>query len=255
MNHYETFLELHRGTQPLFLANAWDAASAKAFQDNGFKAVATSSAAVANSLGYEDGEKIPFELLALVVRRIMAGTKIPVSVDLESGYSHNIAGIIKNLDQLYDLGVVGFNIEDSLREEKRALRPVDEFCQIISALRNHLDRSNKPMFLNARTDAFLLANPAALDETIQRAAAYQQAGASGIFVPFLCRPSEIAAVTASTKLPVNVLCMAELPSFMELADLGIKRISMGSSVFRALSRKLTQMITTLQADQHCRSIF
>ncbi len=255
MNQYESFLRLHQAPQPLFLANAWDAHSARIFQDKGFKAIATSSAALANSLGYEDGEKIPFDLLALVVRRIVASVRVPVSVDLEGGYSRQSEGIIKNLDHMFDLGVVGFNIEDSSRDDIGALQPIEECCRILSAIRNHLDRTNRPMFINARTDAFLLAKSDALDESIQRAVAYQEAGASGIFVPFLRRQADISTLTASTTLPVNVLCMAGLPSFGQLAALGIKRISVGSSVFRALTRKLEQMTTTLQEDQHCQSLF
>src|SRR6478735_8644606 len=108
MNAYETFLQLHHRDLPLLIANAWDVTSAKVFERNGFKAIATSSSAIARSMGYEDGENIPFDLLISIVERIIDSIHVPLSVDLEKGYGRDISQIVKNIERLYDLGVVGF---------------------------------------------------------------------------------------------------------------------------------------------------
>src|SRR6266513_2111242 len=113
MNAYETFLESHHKDFPLLIANAWDVTSAKVFERNGLSAIATSSSAIARSMGYEDGENIPFDLLLQIVERIVNNITIPLSVDIERGYGKSTDHILQNIEGLYDLGVVGFNIEDS----------------------------------------------------------------------------------------------------------------------------------------------
>ena len=117
MNNYETFFQLHHQPAPFIIANAWNVKSAKLIEDNGYKAIATSSGAIANSLGYEDGEKIPFNELLYIVQRIKACTSIPLSVDLERGYTNNLAVLNDNIQQLIDAGVVGINLEDAQGEE------------------------------------------------------------------------------------------------------------------------------------------
>jgi 2-methylisocitrate lyase-like PEP mutase family enzyme len=255
MNHFETFFKLHHQAQPLLLGNAWDVSSAKIFESAGFKAIATSSAALANSLGYEDGEQIPFDLLIQTVKRIISASSIPVSVDIEGGFSRDIPGILRHIDQLHDMGAVGFNIEDSSKIHPQELQPQDEFREVIYSIRNHLDQRNMGLFINARTDGFLLRLPSALKETISRAIAYENAGASGIFVPFLRLAADMVEVIGATQLPVNVLCVKDLPPFDELASLGIKRISVGSSVYRALNRTLEKTLCRLSEDQDCLSLF
>ena len=113
MNHYETFYQLHQQNKPLIIANAWNVKSAQIIEQNGYEAIATSSGAISNSLGYEDGEKIPFSELLYIVQRIKSCTNVPLSVDLEKGYSDNISELIENIQRLVDIGVAGINLEDS----------------------------------------------------------------------------------------------------------------------------------------------
>ncbi|OQP40018.1 hypothetical protein A4H97_17530 [Niastella yeongjuensis] len=113
MNNYEIFLQLHQQPTPFIIANAWNVKSASRIEENGYKAIATSSSAIANSLGYEDGEKIPFSELLFVIRRISACTSIPLSVDLERGYTNDLAELNDNIRQLIEAGVVGINLEDA----------------------------------------------------------------------------------------------------------------------------------------------
>ena len=255
MNAYETFLQLHHQASPVLIGNVWDATSAKVFERNGFKALATSSSAIARSMGYEDGENIPFDLLVQIVERIINSIHIPLSVDMERGYGTDVSQIIKNIERLYDLGVVGFNIEDSNKNEKLYLLPSDEFQNILASITNHLAKKNMLMFINARTDAFLLKIPSPLLETLERIRAYENAGATGIFVPFISDKNEIKKVTSATKLPVNVLCMPQLPGFNELAELGVKRISMGGAIQISATSSIETTIQTILQQQSFKSLY
>jgi len=253
MNDFEIFSQLHYNDTPLVIGNAWDVASAKLFEESGYKAVATSSAAIADTLGYKDGQNMSFEMLLENTIRIKRNISVPLSVDMERGYAETIPGILENIDQLYDAGAVGINIEDALPDGK--LRSTENFQKIISAIANHLSRKNKQFFVNARTDTFLLKAPNTLQETLTRAKAYEAAGANGIFVPFVYDIDEIKKIVAATSLPVHVLSMKELPGFSELANAGVKRISMGSWVYRAMKRWMQQTLATIQTDQNYNSIF
>src|SRR6185369_5339743 len=151
----------------------------------GFKAIATSSGAVAVTLGSDDGEKISFEDLLAVVSKMTAVVKVPLSVDLETGYGATAEKIVDNLEKLSAIGVVGINIEDSLRVNGRELVPVDVFNKKLSDIKSGLLKKNINIFINARTDAYLLNLPEPLAITMERIKAYQDAGADGIFVPFV----------------------------------------------------------------------
>ena len=249
MSHVDTFFELHKGPEPLVVGNAWDAGSAIAFEKNGYKAVATSSAALANALGYEDGEYLPFESLLESVKRMIACINIPLSVDLERGYSDNINGIIQNVDRLYDAGAVGINIEDSVRVGERSLQSIDLFSKKLEALADHFARKNAKFFINARTDAYLTGLSSPLAETLGRAKAYENAGASGLFVPFVTASEEIKTIVEATSLPVHVLYHQQLPSFKELGKLGVKRVSMGSAIYRVVMAVMEKHIRTIQEKQ------
>ena len=255
MSAYEQFFQLHYNHAPLLIGNVWDVVSARAFERSGYKAIATSSAAIAHTWGYEDGEKIPFDLLLKVVERVMSNVNIPLSVDMEGGYSRDISKIIQNIEKLYELGVVGINIEDSVKGEKLYMQSVDDFQKVISSISSHLERKNIKMFLNARTDAFLHKLPSPITETVKRIKAYENAGANGIFVPFISDKDEIREAVEATKLPLNVFSMPTLPDFKELSALGVRRISMGRAVRIVLTRSLEKIIQTIMEDQSFKSLY
>ncbi|RFM27640.1 isocitrate lyase/PEP mutase family protein [Deminuibacter soli] len=231
MNQYSLFEQLHKQPHPFVIGNAWNAHSAKLFAQNGYQAIATSSGAVANTLGYGDGEAISFNDLLFVVKHIVQSVTLPVSVDMERGYGSSVTGIVHNLQQLHELGVAGINLEDSTNE--KTLDDCTAFAYKLSDIRNRLEKQNIPLYINARTDAFLVDHPDALAITLERAKVYESAGASGLFVPFTTNIHHIQAITAATTLPVNVLYNAAMPSFAELTAAGVKRISLGMSAFRA----------------------
>ncbi|SHN37520.1 isocitrate lyase/phosphoenolpyruvate mutase family protein [Mucilaginibacter sp. OK098] len=245
MNLFETFSQLHQGSAPLLLGNIWDVNSAKIFEANGYKAIGVSSQALSNTFGYDDGENLPFEILLQVAKRVVEVVNIPFSVDMEGGYSRTTTGIIDNINKLHDAGVAGINLEDTIAGATRQLQPVAEFQRTLSAVADHISRNNLRLFLNIRTDGFLLGMPTALTETLIRINSYESAGANGIFVPCITGSADIKAVVSATRLPINVMCMPDLPGFEELRLLGVKRISMGPFLFNKVydnARKLAKRV-------------
>ena len=236
-----SFKQLHRSL--FILPNAWNPKSAVHFQQENFPAVATSSAAVANSLGYEDGEAMPFEEYLLIVRRILATVQIPVTVDIEMGYGKTNEAILANLQQLADLGVAGINIEDSIIQSgNRKLHNANAFAETIAFLKNKVN-----LFINVRSDTYLLNVANKQAETLTRIQLYESAGADGIFLPCISAEADIADAVNSTPLPINVMCIPGLPNFETLGTLGVKRVSMGPFLFNKLYDSiapLTQAITT-----------
>jgi 2-methylisocitrate lyase-like PEP mutase family enzyme len=252
MSQFETFRGLHKKGDPLLLGNAWNVHTAKLFESNGYKAIGTSSAAIANSLGYEDGEKIPFAELFFMVERILANVSIPVSVDLEAGFGRDAKTITANIKKLHDAGVAGINLEDTA---DRQLLPVDEFSKKLYSIKNELARSNANIFINLRTDAFLLNLPSAPAITLERIKAYENAGADGIFVPFALGQEDIQTITAATALPVNILCVPGLPRFDILAGWGVRRISLGSTAYRAVIAYFGKLIKNIMEEKSVSPLF
>jgi len=229
------FKELHHQKSPLLICNVWDANSAKVAQKLKFKAIGTSSAAIANMLGYEDGEQMSFDELVFIVKRILASTTLPLTVDIESGYSRDpvvTAGLIK---KLADMGVVGINIEDSLVTTTRELINADVFTEYLKAVTSQLAKDKVDIFINVRTDTFIVGCDNVLEQTIERIKRYETAEIQGLFVPCITNENDIKAVVKSTELAINVMCMPELANFDVLSQLSVNRISMGNFLFDNLS--------------------
>ncbi|MBR7836241.1 isocitrate lyase/phosphoenolpyruvate mutase family protein [Actinospica durhamensis] len=230
------FHALHVPGAPLALANAWDVASARIVAATGASAVATTSAGVAWGLGAADGDHLARDPMLDLVRRVAAAVDVPVSADIESGFGATAAQVGETVGLVLAAGAVGVNIEDSRRDGTATLRSVDEQAERLAAARAAADLAGIPLYLNARVDVFLSRigpESGRLDETLARAAAYLDAGASGVFVPGVCAPELIAALTAGIDAPVNVLVQPGTPSVAELARLGVARVSLGSAVAEA----------------------
>lgn len=255
MSKYEKFLQLHHRPAPLMLGNVWDAKSAEIIEQNGFEALGTSSAAISHMLGYDDGENLSFDELLFVVKRIIAKVNIPLSVDIEGGYGRNVSEIIGNIEKLHQLGVAGINIEDSKVRTQRELLPAEDFAGLIREIKDHLNRKAKAMFINARTDTFILEVPDAAEETVRRARLYEEAGADGLFVPFIAGEDAVKQVISATALPVNVLRMPDLPSFDILSEWGVKRISTGNFIHSQLMDIFTQKINHIRARGSFNTLF
>jgi 2-methylisocitrate lyase-like PEP mutase family enzyme len=227
MNESSSLRHLHRPDHILILPNAWDAASARLFENAGAEAIATTSAGFAWANGYRDGYLLPTRVLLDGVAAIARVTKIPLTVDLEGGYSEDpaeVADLVRSL--LGAARVDGINIEDGdappeLLEDK------------IRSIRRAADASGAELFINARTDVYfrpLAAPEDALAMTMERAARYEAAGCDGLFVPGLTAPIEIARIVRATALPVNVLASRRLPDLERLRSLGVRRLSIGSAI-------------------------
>lgn len=235
MSKLNQFRSLHAKDTVLLLGNIWDAHTATLAEKAGFEALGSSSHAIAFSLGYEDGEKISFEELFFVLRRIAAKTTIPLSVDFEAGYSDNPETVANYVKQLTDIGVVGINLEDGqVKNGKRVLGEASLLVDKIKAI-----KSATEIFINARADTYTTKAENPLAESIRRANIYKEAGADGIFIPLIETPAEIKQFVNAVTLPLNVFTTPSLPSLDELATLGVKRVSHGAKQYDALMKKAT----------------
>lgn len=235
----QTFRSLHQQPTVLRLPNAWDAGSARLFESLGATAIATTSAGVAWSQGYADGGVLPVDIAVSVAASIARVITVPLSVDIENGYSDDPLTVADNVRRMLDIGAVGINIEDGAGAPELLARKIE-------AIKNMAARNGLDVFINARTDVYLaslVAEEHRLEETLKRGQLYRQAGADGLFVAALVDVEQISAVVAGIDLPINLLARQGLPAADALAQLGVRRLSAGSSITQTLwdhARQLAQ---------------
>ncbi len=223
------FRALHAGPALFVIPNGWDVVTSRIFEDAGFPAVATSSAAVANALGYPDGNALDVDLHLAAIERIVRALDVPVSADVESGYSADTAALTKFITRLAATGVAGYNLEDVKAEGE--LYPLDEAVARVRAAR----AAAPDVFLNARTDIYLMGiGPAEtrLERTLERLNAFADAGADGVFVPGVMDGVTIGKLAIATRRPLNVLAGPKTPDRASLQALGVRRVSVGSGPMR-----------------------
>ncbi|ANP50300.1 2-methylisocitrate lyase-like PEP mutase family enzyme [Streptomyces griseochromogenes] len=209
----------HRPGEPLLLPNAWDHASAAALAARGFPAIATTSLAVAAAAGLPDGRGATREHTLRLARTLGAEPWL-LSVDAEDGFGDDPDEVARLADRLWDLGVVGINLEDGLG-------PAEAHAAKIAAVKAAVPG----LFVNARTDTYWLGDGDETD-TLRRLDAYRQAGADGLFVPGLTDPDRIGTLVRHVDAPLNVLYSPTGPTVPRLADLGVARVSLGSLLYR-----------------------
>jgi 2-methylisocitrate lyase-like PEP mutase family enzyme len=237
------FLRLHRGPRVLLLPNAWDVVSAKLYEVEGFEAVGTTSAGIAAALGFADGEQMSLDDNLAVCRRIVERVDIPVSVDIEAGYSGCLECLSTTVARVIESGAVGVNIEDSAKAgcggtEPGALLGPQVQGERIAAIRAAADRLGVPLVINARTDVFLgRGAPGAerIAEAIERGNTYRRAGADCVFVPDMEQlgESEISELVCGIDAPLNLIAGKTTPSVARLQALGVARLSFGPRPMRA----------------------
>jgi 2-methylisocitrate lyase-like PEP mutase family enzyme len=242
MSNFERFAKLHVAGDPLVLFNVWDPGSAAAVARSGAKAIATGSASVAAANGFPDGEQLPIELALANAARIVHAVDLPVTIDFEGGYAAEARSIERNFASLATTGAAGCNFEDQRVGSDRLYSIEDQAKRIAAGRRG----AGPAFFINARTDLFLKAprethDEAMVDEALERARAYADAGANGFFVPLLSDLALLERVCARSPLPVNFMAFPGCPSNAELAATGVARISHGPFPHRALMAKLTEM--------------
>ncbi|WQG58970.1 isocitrate lyase/phosphoenolpyruvate mutase family protein [Pseudomonas sp. RTB3] len=210
----------------LILANVSDAGGARIVESLGAQTIATTSAGMAWSNGYADGNQLPLALLAANVESMTRVLRVPLTVDIEGGYSDDLQHVAHVIDAVVAAGAVGINIEDGVG-------PPEQLVRKINVAREVAEKRGVNLFVNARSDVYLknlLPNDRKLEEIIRRAALYAEAGANGLFAVGMLDPAEIGILCKESRLPVNLLARDALPAPDELARLGVRRLSAGSSI-------------------------
>ena len=241
------FRDLHRGPKILVLPNAWDVASARILENASVAAIATTSAGVAFTLGYPDGQKISREEMLSVVARIAAKVKIPVTADVEAGYGNRPEDAALTARAVIEAGAVGLNLED--RTDDRRLVDLSLQLEKIAAVRETSRMMGVPLVLNARTDVYLLELGKAESrfvETLKRLIAFREAGADCLFAPGIRDLEVISRLFRELQNPVNILAGPGSPSIPELHRIGVARVSLGSSTMRATLGLVQRMAQELQ---------
>jgi 2-methylisocitrate lyase-like PEP mutase family enzyme len=244
------FRVLHAGRDILLLPNVWDVASARLIEDSGFKAAATSSAGIAFSLGYPDGQRISREQMLAVIARIAKAVRVPVTADVEAGYGKTPEDAGRTARAVVEAGAVGMNLEDAVADSPSVLVELPLQLEKIRAVREMASRLRIPLVLNARTDMYLLqiGDPAErYDETVRRLSAFREAGADCVFAPGLRDAPTIGRLVADLKCPINILAGPGSPSVPELSKLGVARVSLGSATMRATVGCLRRIAQELKA--------
>jgi len=230
------FQQMHLGPQILVIANAWDAASARIFEDAGVKAVGTGSAGVAFSHGYPDNEFIPRDVMLLAIKEIVAAVDVPVTADILNGLGATTEQVVATIRDVIALGAVGVNIEDSSEVGGAHLVDAAQQAEKISAVCAAARDCGVPIVVNARTDSFWLKlgdDRERLRVSIERANRYREAGAHCLFVPAAANRETIATLVREIAGPINILTVPGCPPIAELEQLGVRRVSEGSGPMRA----------------------
>jgi len=225
----EDFSALHENG-PLRLANAWDAGTAKLIAQAGATAIATTSGGASWAHGLPDGNSLTREQALENIASIVASVDVPVTADIETGYASTLDELTTTTIQVLDAGAVGVNIEDSGGDP---LYTREDQADRIATIRKAADDYGVPLFINARTDVLLLAvgdEAGRIDEVIERAEAYAAAGANGIFVPGLLDLDALKTLADSVEIAVNAMWLPGAPTVDQLAEAGVKRVSLGTGL-------------------------
>jgi 2-methylisocitrate lyase-like PEP mutase family enzyme len=232
----EQLRQLHHGPNILVLPNAWDVVSARILEELGFPVIATSSAAVAFSLGYPDGQRISRDEMLGMVARIANSVRVPVTADMEAGYGTTLEDMAEMAKALVASGAVGLNFEDVTGSDESS--HVDTALQVekIRTIRKVSASLGVPLVVNARTDIYLMPiGPAEtrFERTVERLRAYREAGADCVFAPGVRDAETIAKLVKAVDAPLNILVTAGTPPLKELEKIGVARASIGSGTMRA----------------------
>ncbi len=245
------FYNLHHSGKLLVLPNIWDCLGAQLLENLEYPAVATASASVAYTNGYDDGENISFNDLLVLLQKISKAVNIPVTADIESGYAGNDIELKENIKQLLEAGIVGINIEDSDTKTK-SLVPIEIQCHRLKLIKEASTEMNIPIFINARTDTYIHADdfesPAAvLEETIRRGAAYKAAGAECFFPLAVQRETEIKSIVEQLQMPLNILLMPGVPELNMLQEMNVARVSLGPGFLKIAVRAMKSLALKLKS--------
>jgi len=251
----EQFRKLHHGGRLFVLPNAWDVASARILEECGHRAIATTSAGIAFSLGYPDGQRISRDEMLEVAGRIAQAVNVPVSADLEAGYGTTVQEVVETAKEAMKVGIIGMNLEDVTGDDENSHVDLPRQVGKIRAIRESL---GIPFVVNARTDIYLMPiGPAAtrFERTVERLRAYRDAGADCLFVPGLYDLESIAKLVKMVEAPLNILATPAGPSVAALEKIGVARVSAGSGIMRAAMGTVERVAKEMLESQSFAAMF
>jgi len=254
----EKFRKLHHGPRLLLLPNAWDIVSARILEECGHPAIATSSAAVAFSLGYPDGQRISRDEMLEVAGRVAQAVNVPVTADLEAGYGTTVKDMAETVKAAIGRGIIGMNLEDVTGDDESSLIDIRLQVEKIRAMRETAASLGVSLVINARTDIYLMPiGPEAtrFERTVERLRAYRDAGADCLFAPGLYDRETIAKLVSAVKAPVNILATPAIPPIGELEKIGVARVSTGSGIMRATMGLVRRIGKELLESRSCKTMF
>jgi 2-methylisocitrate lyase-like PEP mutase family enzyme len=249
----QLFHRLHQSDKLLILPNIWDSLGALVLENMGYPAIATASASIAFSRGFNDGEQIPFEELLVILERITTNVNLPVTADIESGFADNEKRLTENIRQVIKTGIVGINFEDT-DKKTGTLYSIETQCKRINVIKHVAAEMDVPLFVNARTDVFVRGKgldtaEAKLEEAIKRGIAYKNAGADCFFPLAVQREADIKSIVEQLKMPVNIILIPGVPSIDTLHKSGVKRISLGPGFLKIAIKAMKNLATKLQSHE------
>src|SRR5438132_6003220 len=231
------FGRFHHEAPLLGLPSVWVAASPRIVEQVGFRAIATTSSGVAAALGYSDGQHISRDMQIEAIARITRVVECPVTADIEAGYGNSIEEVLQTVKAVSTTGVVGINIEDSLKQQEKALVDISYQVELIKALRELAISMDVPFVINARVDVFLLAlgePERRFEHAVQRANAYLQAGADCIYPIGILDRNMIANLVKAINGPINILGGPPAPTLSEPEQLGVARVLLAGGLMRSV---------------------
>ena len=254
----EQFRKLHHGPRLLFLPNAWDVVSARILEECGHPAIATSSAAVAFSLGYPDGQRISRGEMLEVAGRIARAVEIPVTADLEAGYGTTVKDMVETVKAAIAAGVIGMNLEDITGDDESSFVDLPLQVEKIRAICETAKSLGVSFVLNARTDIYLMPigpESTRFERTVERLRAYRDAGATCLFAPGLYDRETIAKLVKAVEAPINILANPACPPMAELENIGVARVTAGSGIMRAALGLVRRIGKDMLESRSCEMMF
>jgi len=244
------FYNLHHSGKLLILPNIWDCLGANLLESLHYPAIATASASIAFTNGYDDGQRISFDTVLGILKKITSSVAIPVSADIESGFAENDGQLKENVKQLLAIGIVGINIEDT-EKETNSILPTEIQCDKIKLIKKVSEEMGVSLFVNARADVYLRGKnfdtpESKFDEALQRGRAYKAAGADCFYPIGMTRAEDIKRMVGELQMPVNVITIPGIPELSVLNDMGVARVSLGPSFLKIAIKAMKGLALKLQ---------
>jgi 2-methylisocitrate lyase-like PEP mutase family enzyme len=244
------FYNLHHSGRLLILPNIWDCLGANLLESLKYPAVATASASVAFTNGYDDGQRISFDSVLAVLKKIVSSVNIPVSADIESGFAENDLQLKENIKQLLAAGIVGINIEDTDKKTD-SIWAAETQCEKIKLIKKISEEVGVPLFINARADVYLRGKnfdtpESKFEEALKRGRAYKAAGADCFYPIAMTRQEDIKRMVEQLQMPLNVITIPGIPELTVLNEIGVARVSLGPSFLKIAIKAMKNLALKLQ---------